>query len=84
LFDAGILSIHSTNKIDEPMSSIFKNGSKIHVETADFLCILKKDHKTKYRQEIFKKTEAAKWKQVGTQDPAYKHHLMFEVVKDPN
>ena len=48
-FDAGILSIHSSNKIEESMSSIFKNGSKIHVETADFLCILKAEHKSKYR-----------------------------------
>tara|TARA_B110000285_G_scaffold192467_1_gene220884 strand:- start:134 stop:274 length:141 start_codon:yes stop_codon:yes gene_type:complete len=44
------------------MSSIFKNGSKIHVETADFLCILKAEHKSKYRQAITKKADEAKWK----------------------
>ena len=45
-FDAGILSIHSSNKIEEPINTIFKNGAKIHVETADFLCILKAENKT--------------------------------------
>ena len=48
-FDAGVLSMHSANKVEEPLSSIFKNGAKVHVETADFLCILKKDQKSKYR-----------------------------------
>ena len=45
-FDAGILSIHSANMIEEPVNTIFKNGAKIHIETADFLCILKKEMKT--------------------------------------
>ena len=42
-FDAAILSIHSGNMINEPINTIFKNGAKVHVETADFLCILKAD-----------------------------------------
>ena len=49
LFDVGVLSIHSSNKIAEPMNAIFKNGAKIHIETADYLCILKADQKSKYR-----------------------------------
>jgi len=79
-FDAGILSIHSSNKIEEPMNAIFKNGAKIHIETADFLCILKAEHKTAYRKKIVEKIETAKWKCI--KDPPYKHHILYEVVKE--
>ena len=79
-FDAAILSIHSANMIDEPINTIFKNGAKIHVETADFLCILKPENKTQYREKINEKCVAAKWK--ICKDPPYKHHVLYEVVKE--
>jgi len=62
------------------MNVIFKNGAKIHIETADFLCILKADQKTAYRRKILEKVDAAKW--IVQKGPPYKHHLLCEVIKD--
>ena len=43
LFDGGIFSMHSSNKIVEEMNPIFKKGAKVHIETADYLAIMKKE-----------------------------------------
>ena len=45
LFDIGILSIHSANKIDADMNAIFKKGAKVHVESADMLVPLSKEQR---------------------------------------
>ena len=43
LFDGAIFSLHSSNKITEEMNPIFKKGAKVHIETADYLAIMKKE-----------------------------------------
>ena len=80
LFDIGVLSIHSANKIDEKMSSIFKKGAAVHVETADMLCFLKKDERAKFREKIQDLCNKAKWK--GLPNAPFGHHMFFEVDKD--
>lgn len=42
LFDIGVLSIFSANKIDENMNTIFKKGALVHVESADMMVPLSK------------------------------------------
>jgi len=46
LFDIAVLSIHSANKISDEMNAILKNKAKIHVETCDNLCVLKKEQRS--------------------------------------
>ena len=62
------------------MNPIFKKGARVHIETADYLAIMKPDHKTEYRKLVKKKCLDAKWKIV--KDPPYSHHLMYEVIKE--
>lgn len=40
-FDIGVLSVHSANEISSEMSVLFKKGAKVHVETCDYMVILK-------------------------------------------
>jgi dynein assembly factor 3, axonemal len=42
LFDIGVLSIHSANKIDSEFLGLFKDGAKLHVESADYIVIMNK------------------------------------------
>ena len=42
LFDIGVLSIHSANKIDTELMTLFKDGAKIHIESADNIVIMNK------------------------------------------
>ena len=80
LFDIGVFSIHSANLLEEKMSTIFKKGAQVHVETADNLCTLDKEKRGLFRGKIIEKAENAKWK--GLPNPPYNHHLFFEVDKD--
>ena len=43
LFDIGVLSIYSANKIDESMNAIFKKGAHVYVESADMVVPLSKE-----------------------------------------
>jgi hypothetical protein len=43
LFDIGVLSIHSNNKISKELNCMFKKGAHVHVETADMLVPLSKE-----------------------------------------
>lgn len=50
LFDIAVLSINSANNIDkEGFNNIFKNGSYVHIETADNLAVLRKEDKLIFR-----------------------------------
>jgi hypothetical protein len=59
MFDIGVFTLHSANEINESLPKIFKNGAKIHVESADNLCIMKKDQKAEYRSKIDEKCKIA-------------------------
>ena len=80
MFDIGVLSIHSANLVDEKMSTIFKKGARVHIETADMLCNLNKEERAKFREKIDEKTKNAKWKSLP--NPPFKHHQFYEVDKD--
>ena len=82
LFDIGVLSIHSANKIDPELMTLFKDGAKIHIESADNVVIMKKEQRAEFRAKIAEKCEKANMKLVGT--TPYNHHMFYEVKKEDN
>jgi len=82
LFDIGVMSIHSANKIDPELMVLFKDKAKLHVETADYIVIMKKEQRQEFRSKIQEKCEKANLKLI--KEPPYKHHMMFEVSKVPD
>ena len=82
LFDIGVLSIHSANKIDADFTNMFKEGAKVHIETADNIVIMNKEQRAEFRSKIAEKCEKANMKQMST--TPYNHHLFYEVAKNTN
>ena len=41
LFDVGVMSVHSADKISPELTRLFKDKAKVHCETADFLIVMK-------------------------------------------
>jgi hypothetical protein len=80
LFDIGVLSIHSSNKIDTDFLSLFKEGAKLHIESADMIVIMNKKQREEFRIKMGEKCEKANLKVVGT--TPYNHHMFYEVKKD--
>ena len=80
LFDIAVLSIHSANKITESMNVVMKDKAKVHIETCDNLCVLKKEQRSQFRELIAKKCDSAQWVQMNS--PPYMHHMFYEVNKD--
>ena len=80
LFDIGVLSIHSANKINPELMTIFKDNAKIHIESADYIVIMRKLQREEFRAKIAEKCEKANMKLVGT--TPYNHHMFYEVKKD--
>ena len=80
LFDIGVLSIHSANRIDNELMTLFKDGSKLHIETADNIVIMNKKQRVEFREKIAEKCEKANLKLVGT--TPYNHHMFYEVKRD--
>ena len=80
LFDIGVLSIHSANKINPEFMTLFKDGAKMHIESADNIVIMKKEQRVEFRTQIAAKCEKANMKLVGT--TPYNHHMFYEVKKD--
>jgi len=81
LFDVGCLSMHSASTISEELGALFKDRATVHVESADYLCVMKPEQKIEFRTKLIDKSAEANWKLV-TPAP-YKHHMMFE-VSNPN
>lgn len=81
LFDIGVLSVQSSNKIAEDFNILFKKGALVHVETADMIVPLRKEQRVEYRKKIFEKTVKAGWVHQDKKQP-FSHHLLFEVDKD--
>jgi hypothetical protein len=74
-FDIGVLSITSANKIDPEFNILFKKGAKIHVETCDNVCVLRKEQRAQFREKIIEKTVKAGWLEM--KNPPFKHHMLF-------
>ena len=81
LFDLGVFSVHSAGDISEPVTALFKDGARVHCETADNLVIMKTEQKEEFRKKIVEKTSEAGWLQ--NNKAPYSHHMLFE-VKNPN
>ena len=43
LFDIGVMSVHSADKISPEMTKMFKNGARVHCESADYFIIMTPD-----------------------------------------
>lgn len=41
LFDIGVMSIHSADKISPELTKLFKDKARVHCESADFLIVMK-------------------------------------------
>ena len=41
LFDIGVLSLHSADKIGPELTKMFKDKARVHCESADFLIVMK-------------------------------------------
>mmetsp|Transcript_32934 Transcript_32934/g.50362 ORF Transcript_32934/g.50362 Transcript_32934/m.50362 type:complete len:140 (+) Transcript_32934:1128-1547(+) len=76
LFDVGVLSIHSSNKITEALNPMFKKTASIHVETSDNLVILKKEQRQEFREKVEAKAKEAGWTRLKGEP--YSHHMLFQ------
>ena len=77
LFDIGVMSVFSADKIDLELTKMFKDKARVHCESADFLFILKEDQRVEYRAKVMEKAQNAAW--TVQEEPPYKHHMLFEV-----
>jgi len=41
LFDIGVMSVHSADKIGVELTKMFKDKAKVHCESADYLFVMK-------------------------------------------
>jgi len=61
LFDIGVLSVASANHISRDLSVLFKDQSRIHCETADYMILLKPEQRKEFRNKIIEKIRDARW-----------------------
>ena len=55
LFDIGVMSVFSADKIDTELTKMFKDKARVHCESADFFFILKEDQRVEYRAKVMEK-----------------------------
>ena len=41
MFDVGVMSMNSANQISKDLTSLFKHEAKVHIESADYIVVLK-------------------------------------------
>ena len=80
LFDCAVLGLNSANFISTELSELFRDKARVHVETSDYLILLKAEQRLEMRKAILKKMTEAKWENIDA--PPYKHHFLFEVNND--
>jgi len=54
----------------------------MHVETCDYMVILKPEQREEFKKKIREKIGLEAQNLVEVKDAPYSHHLLFEVVKD--
>lgn len=79
LFDVVVLSINSANYIKPEMNFLFKHGSSVHVESADYVIMFKPEQRTLYRTKITEKAKEAKW--IESKATPFTHHQLFLINK---
>lgn len=77
LFDIGVLSVHSADKISPEMTKMFKDKARVHCESADYLIVMKPEQRVQFRTEVYKKVAEAGW--TTLENSPYDHHMLFEV-----
>lgn len=77
LFDIGVMSVHSADKITPELTSLFKDNARVHCESADFLIVMKPEQRVEFRTQIHKLAKEASW--THKENGPYKHHMLFEV-----
>ena len=45
LFDIGVFSVHSADRISPELTTMFKDNATVHVETGDYLIVMKDDQR---------------------------------------
>ena len=61
LFDIGVLSVHSADKISPELTSLFRDKARVHCETADFLIIMTPEQRLEFRTKVYEKANVAGW-----------------------
>lgn len=79
LFDIGVLSINSANMIKRDLSILFKDHAKVHVESADFIVIMKPEQRQEFRKKLLEKIIEARWTRTPIEKCPFKHHELMEV-----
>lgn len=77
LFDIGVLSVHSADKISPELTMLFKDKARVHCESADYLIVMKPEQRVEFRTKVYEKAAAAEWTVI--ENPPYTHHMLFEV-----
>ena len=77
LFDIGVMSVHSADKIGAELTKMFRDKAKVHCESADFLFIMKPDQRVEFRTKVMEKAQEATW--TVQEEPPFGHHMLFEV-----
>jgi len=80
LFDIGVLSVHSANRISKEFTTLFKDSARVHCESADYLLVLKPEQRVEFRQKVLEKVKESDWKVIHP--PPSKHHFLLEVSND--
>jgi len=61
LFDIGVLSVHSADRISPELTKLFKDKARVHCEAADFLIIMKPEQRLEFREKVSEKSDGAGW-----------------------
>ena len=77
LFDVGVLSVYSADKISAELTSLFRDRARVFCESADFLICMKPEQRVAFKAKVTEKATEAAWDMI-TPAP-FKHHMLFEV-----
>ena len=77
LFDIGVMSLHSADKISPDLTKMFKDKARVHCESADYLIVMKPEQREEFRTKVLEKATEASWDLQS--DAPYQHHMLFEV-----
>lgn len=75
----GVLSHQSASWISKDMTKLFKDQAKVHVETADYMIILKEEQRVAFRGKVLEKTAEAEWVMTPQNESPFAHHMLFTV-----
>jgi len=80
LFDLGVFSVHSADKISPEVTRLFKDKAKVHCESGDFLIMMRPEQRVEFRAKVLEKAGEANW--TKQESSPYTHHMLFEVQNE--